>query len=158
MLAWKMRRRGPPREGAACRRVGEGAILIPMMRTLITVLLLACFAWTQAMVADCPMGPAPAGQAEHAAASASTHHGHHAPAPAPAERRDDQRHPPSPVQHLGSGCGVATACGATAAPPPASTLASIDAHAHDGLAAGRASYASPSLSADPPPPRIALRS
>ena len=129
-----------------------------MMRTLITVLLLACFAWTQAMVADCSMAPAPSGQAEHAAASASPHHGHHAPAPAPAGHPDDTRHPPSPVQHLASGCGVATACGATAAPALASSLPAPDAHRTDGLAAGRGSYASPSLSTDPPPPRIALRS
>lgn len=129
-----------------------------MMRTLTTLLLLVCLAWTQAMAADCPMGSAPAGQAEHVAASASIHHGHHAPAPAPAERQDDQRHPPSPVQHLGGGCSLATACGATAAPPPASALAAFDAPAHDGLSAGRASYASPTLSADPPPPRTALRS
>ncbi|HYR12331.1 MAG TPA: hypothetical protein VEQ60_31380 [Longimicrobium sp.] len=126
------------------------------MRTLISLLLLACFAWTRAMVADCPMAPAPSGQAEHAAASA--HHGHHAPAPAPAEQRDDHRHPPSPVQHLAGGCGVATACGATAAPTLASSLPAFDAHRTDGMAAGRGSYASPSLSTDPPPPRVALRS
>jgi hypothetical protein len=128
------------------------------MRSLISLLLLACFAWTQALVADCPMAPVPSGQAEHVEASASTHHGHHAPAPAPAERQDDPRHPPSPVQHLAGGCGVATACGASAAPAPASSLQAFDAHRTDGLAAGHGSYASPSLSTDPPPPRIALRS
>ncbi|HEX6369567.1 MAG TPA: hypothetical protein VF006_11675 [Longimicrobium sp.] len=126
------------------------------MRTLISMLLLACFAWTQAMVADCPMAPEPSGQAEHAAASASTHHGHHAPAPA--ERPDDPRHPPSPVQHLGGGCGVLAACGATAAPPRASALAAFDASVSDGATAGHGSYASPSLSTDPPPPRTLLRS
>lgn len=157
MLAWKMRPPRPPREGAACHQVGVGAILITM-RTLISLLLLACFAWTQALVADCPMAPAPSGQAEHAAASASTHHGHHAPAPAPAERQDDRRHPPSPVQHLAGGCGVATACGATAAPAPAVSLAAYDAPAADGLAVRRGPYASPTLSTDPPPPRTALRS
>jgi hypothetical protein len=127
------------------------------MRTLISMLLLACFAWTQAMVADCPMALEPAGQAEHAAASASTHHGHHAPAPAPAEPRDDPRHPPSPVQHLAGGC-VLAACGATGVPAVASSLPALDAPRSDGLAAGRGSYASPSLSTDPPPPRTALRS
>lgn len=121
------------------------------------MLLLACFAWTQAMVADCPMAFEPAAQAEHAASSASTHHGHHAPAPAQAERRDDPRHPPSPVQHLAAGC-VLAACGATAVPAVASSLLALDAPRSDGLAAGRGSYASPSLSTEPPPPRTALRS
>lgn len=128
------------------------------MRTLINLLLLACFAWTQATVAACLMAPAPPEQAEHAAASASTQHGHHAPAPAPAERQDDHRHPPSPVQHLAGGCGVAAACGATAAPALASILPAFDAAATDGTAAGRGAYASPTLSTDPPPPRSALRS
>lgn len=128
------------------------------MRTLITLLLLACFAWTQATVADCPMAPVPSGQAEHAAASASPHHGHHAPAPAPAEPRNDERHPPSPAQHLASGCGVLAACGAAAAPPVSSSLLALDAPRADGLAARRHAYASPTLSFDPPPPRSALRS
>lgn len=128
------------------------------MRSLISLLLLACFAWTQAMVADCPMAPAPSGQAEHADASASPHHGHHAPAPAPSAPRDDQRHPPSPAQHLASGCGVLMACGTAAAPPLAASLPALDASRAHGLAAGRDAYASPTLSTDPPPPRIALRS
>jgi hypothetical protein len=128
-----------------------------MMRTLISLLLLACFAWTQATVADCPMALEPSGQAEHVSASASTHHNHHAPAPAPAER-EDPRHPPSPVQHLAGGCGVATACGAAAAPALASALSVPDAPGSDGLAAGHGAYASPTLSTDPPPPRITLRS
>lgn len=136
----------------------RGRGYLSVMRTLIAVLLLACFAWTQAMAAVCPMAEAPSGEAEHAAASASTHHGHHAPAPAPAQRQDDQRHPPSPVQHLAGGCGVLTACGATAVPALASSLPALDAPRADGLSAGRDSYASPSLSTDPPPPRIALRS
>jgi hypothetical protein len=125
------------------------------MRSLISLLLLACFALTQAMVADCPMASAPSGQPEHAAASASSHHGHHAPAPA---GQDDPRHPPSPAQHAGSGCGVLMACGAAAAPPVASSLLALDAARADGLAAPRDAYASPTLSTDPPPPRIALRS
>jgi hypothetical protein len=128
------------------------------MRTLISLLLLACFAWTQATVADCPMAPAPSGQAEHADASASPHHAHHAPAPAPAGRQDDPRHPPAPAQHLASGCGVLMACGAAAAPPLAASLMAPDAPRADGLAAGRDAYASPTLSTDPPPPRTALRS
>jgi hypothetical protein len=152
-----MRPRGAPREGGGLPAVrGRGYLFI--MRTLITALLLACFAWTQAMAAVCPMAPAPSGEAEHAEASASTHHGHHAPAPAPAQRQDDQRHPPSPVQHLAGGCSVLTACGATAVPALASSLPALDAPRADGLSAGRDSYASPSLSTDPPPPRIALRS
>ncbi|WP_420129675.1 hypothetical protein [Longimicrobium sp.] len=128
------------------------------MRTLITLLLLACFAWTQATVADCPMAAVPSGQAEHAAASASSHYGHHAPAPAPAEPRNDERHPPSPAQHLASGCGVLAACGAAAAPSASASLLALDAPHADGLAAGRDAYASPTLSFDPPPPRSALRS
>lgn len=128
------------------------------MRSLISLLLLACFAWTQAMVADCPMDSVPSGQAEHAAASASPHHGHHAPASAPAQRHDDERHPPSPAQHLASGCGVLAACGAAAAPSASSSLLSLDAPRADGLAAPRDAYASPTLSFDPPPPRSALRS
>jgi hypothetical protein len=127
------------------------------MRTLITFLLLACFAVTQASAAGCPMAEGPHGQAQGTAASASTHHGHHAPAPAPAERHDEERHPPSPVQHLAAGC-VLMACGSTAVPPAAGSLAIHDAPQPDGLAAGRDSYASPSLVTDPPPPRIALRS
>lgn len=128
------------------------------MRTLITLLLLACFAWTQAMAAVCPMAPAPSGEAEHASASASTHHGHHAPAPAPTPERDDPRHPPTPVQHLAGGCGVLTACGATAVPALSSSLPAPDAPRADGLSAVRDAYASPSRSTDPPPPRPALRS
>jgi hypothetical protein len=128
------------------------------MRSLISLLLLACFAWTQAWVADCPMAPAPSGQAEHAAAFASPHHGHHVPAPAPSGPRDDERHPPSPAQHLAGGCGVLMSCGAAAAAPLASSLPALDAPRADGLAAGRDAYASPTLSTDPPPPRIALRS
>ena len=125
------------------------------MRTLITLLLLACFAVTQASAAGCPMANVPQGQAEGTAASASTHHGHHAPAPA--ERHDGERHAPSPVQHLASGCAL-MACGSTAVPPAAGSLAIHDAPQPDGLAAGRGFYASPSLATDPPPPRIALRS
>jgi hypothetical protein len=128
------------------------------MRTLISLLLLACFAWTQASVADCPMAPAPSGQAEHADASAPPHHAHHAPVPSPAGSRDDPRHPPSPAQHLASGCGVLMACGTAAAPPLASSLPMADASRADGMAAGRDAYASPTLSTDPPPPRTALRS
>lgn len=130
------------------------------MRTLITLLLLACFAVTQASAAGCPMASAPHGQAEGTAASASPHHehhGHHAPAPAPAERHDGERHPPSPVQHLAAGC-VLMACGSTAVPPSAGSLAVHDAPRPDGIADGRGFYASPSLATDPPPPRIALRS
>ena len=127
------------------------------MRTLITLLLLACFAVTQASAAGCPMGSAPGGRAEGTAASASTHHGHHAPAPAPAERHDGERHPPSPVQHLAAGC-VLMACGSTAVPPAGVSLVAREAPRADGLAAGRDSYASPSLATDPPPPRTALRS
>jgi hypothetical protein len=128
------------------------------MRTLITLLLLACFAWTRATAADCPMAPAPSGQAEHADASASTHHGHHAPAPAPAGEHGGQRHPPSPAHHPAGGCGVQTACGATAVPPLASAVPAFDAARADRPAARRDAYASPTLSADPPPPRSALRS
>jgi hypothetical protein len=127
------------------------------MRSLISMLLLACFAWTQAMAADCPMAPAPSGQAEHAPASASPHHGHHTPAPVPAGQ-DDPRHPPAPAQHLAGGCGVLMSCGAAAAAPLAASLPALDAPRADGLAAGRDSYASPTLSTDPPPPRTALRS
>jgi len=105
------------------------------MRTLISLLLLACFAWTQASVADCPMAPAPVSGGRH-----------------------DPRNPPSPAQHLGGGCGVLMTCGAAAAPPLASSLAALDAPRPDRVAAGRDAYASPTLSTDPPPPRIALRS
>lgn len=127
------------------------------MRTLISLLLLACFAVTQASAAGCPMATAPHGQAEGGSASASTHHGHHAPAPAPAERHPDERHPPSPVHHLAAGC-VLMACGATAAPPAVPSLAVRDAARQDGTARARDVYASPSLATDPPPPRSALRS
>jgi hypothetical protein len=130
------------------------------MRTLITLLLLACFAVTRASAAGCPMADAPRGQAEGTDASASSHHGHHghhAPAPAPETRHDGERHPPSPVQHLATGC-VLMACGSTAVPPSAGSLAVHDAPRSDGIADGRGFYASPSLATDPPPPRIALRS
>jgi hypothetical protein len=151
-----MRGAGPPREGVWLR-AGRGWGYIDAMRTLITLLLLACFAVTQASAAGCPMASAPHGQAEDGHASASTHHGHHAPAPAPAERHEDERHPPSPVHHAAAGC-VLMACGSTAAPPAAPTLAVRDAARPDGTAPGRGFYASPSLATDPPPPRIALRS
>jgi hypothetical protein len=130
------------------------------MRTLITLLLLACFAVAQASAAGCPMASAPHGQAEGTDASASTHHGHHghhAPAPAPEPRHDGERHAPSPAQHLAAGC-VLMACGSTAVPPAAGSLAVHDAPQPDGIAAGRGFYASPSLATDPPPPRVALRS
>jgi|GEM_PF-1823947 len=127
------------------------------MRTLITLLLLACFAVTQASAADCPMASGPHGQAQGEAASASTHHAHHAPAPEPEPRHDGERHPPSPVQHLAAGC-VLMACGSTAVPPSALALAVRIAPQPDGIAAGRGFYASPSLATEPPPPRSALRS
>ena len=62
----------------------------------------------------------------------------------------------SPVQHLAGGC-VLAACGATGVPAVASSLPALDAPCSDGLAAGSGSYASPSLSTDPPPPRTPLR-
>jgi hypothetical protein len=125
------------------------------MRTLISLLLLVCFAVTQASAAGCPMASGPHGQAESEAASASTHHGHHAPAP---DWHDHgQEHAPSPAHHVGAAC-VLMACGSTAVPPLALALDLRDAPASDGLAGGRGSYASPSLSTEPPPPRGALRS
>lgn len=127
------------------------------MRTLITLLLLACFAVTQASAAACPMAPGPQGEAGSAAASASTHHGHHAPAPAPAEGHEGDRHTPPPVHPPAAGCVLMT-CGATAAPPAAPSLAVRDAARPDGMSAGRGFYGSPSLATDPPPPRSALRS
>lgn len=131
------------------------------MRTLISLLLLASFAWSQAVAAGCPMAFGPREQPDGAAASASTHHahhGHHQPPAAPADRHDAGHHPPSPAQHAAGGCAVMTACGATAAPPAPVSLAARYVPQPDGAAADRGSYASPSLAADPPPPRIALRS
>jgi hypothetical protein len=128
------------------------------MRTLTALLLLACFAWSQAMAADCPMALVPQGQAEGAAASASTHHAHHPAPAAPADRHDSRRHPPSPAQHAGGGCALMMSCGATAAPPAPVALAASYLPQADGAAADRGSYASPSLATEPPPPRIALRS
>ncbi|HEX2077646.1 MAG TPA: hypothetical protein VHG08_08050, partial [Longimicrobium sp.] len=131
------------------------------MRALISLLLLASFAWSRALAADCPMAFAPQGQPDGAAASASTpheHHGHPQAPAAPADRHDAGNHPPSPAQHAAGGCAVMTACGATAAPPAPAPLAASDLPRADGAAADRGSYASPSLASDPPPPRIALRS
>lgn len=126
------------------------------MRTLISLLLLVCFAVTQASAAGCSMAPGPHGQPESEHASASTHHhGHHAPAPA--EHHHGEKHAPAPAHHVGATC-VLMACGSTAVPPSALALDVRVAPAADGLAAGRGFYASPSLSTDPPPPRGALRS
>ena len=125
------------------------------MRTLISLLLLVCFAVTQASAAGCSMASGPHGQAQSEHASASTHHGHHAPAPA--GHHHGGEHAPAPAHQVGSAC-VLMACGSTAVPPSALAVDVRDVVAADGLSAGRGSYASPSLSTDPPPPRGALRS
>lgn len=128
-----------------------------MMRMLTTLLLLVCFAWSQAAAADCPMAPGPRGQDEGVALDASHHHGHHAPAPAPAGD-DAERHPHGPAPHAATGCGLLMSCGATAAPPAHAHLSAHLLDAADGVSAERGRYASPTLSTDPPPPRLPFRS
>jgi hypothetical protein len=129
---------------------------VRMMRTL-TTLLLVCFAWSQAAAANCSRADVPAGeQADVQAGASHAHHGHHAPAPAPSND-DGERHPPAPAHHA-SGCGVLMSCGAAATPPAAAGIAAHFADAAHGARADRDRYASPTLSTEPPPPRIALRS
>jgi hypothetical protein len=126
-----------------------------MMRTFTSLLLLVCFAWSQAAAADCRQASPPGGQADVQASAHQHHHGHPAPAPA---GDDDARHPQSPAHHAGTGCGLLMSCGAAASPPPIVPLSAAFADAGHGIAADRGAYASPTLSTDPPPPRIALRS
>lgn len=125
------------------------------MRTLISLLLLVCFAVTQASAAGCPMASGPHGQAQAEHASASTHHGHHDAVPA--GHHHGGEHAPAPAHHVGSAC-VLMSCGATAVPPSALVVDVRDGPVSGGVSGGHGFYASPSLSTDPPPPRVALRS
>jgi hypothetical protein len=130
-----------------------------MMRTLTTLLLLVCFAWSQAAAANCSQADGPAGEqaADVQAGASHAHHGHHAPAPVPSND-DGERHPPAPAHHASGGCGVLMSCGAAATPPAAAGIAAHFADAAHGARADRDRYAAPTLSTEPPPPRIALRS
>jgi hypothetical protein len=127
-----------------------------MMRTLTTLLLLVCFAWSQAAAADCRQPSGPGGQADVQESAHPHHHSGH-PAPAPAGD-DDARHPQAPAHHASTGCGVLVSCGAAASPPAIVPPTAAFADAGHGIGADRGAYASPTLSTDPPPPRIALRS
>lgn len=125
-----------------------------MMRTLTTLLLLVCFAWSQAAAADCRQAPGPGGASDVRADAHAHHHGQHAPAPA----GSDDPHPHGPAHHAPSGCGMLAQCGTAAAPPLASQPTAAFAQAAHGVSVDRHAYASPTLSTDPPPPRAALRS
>jgi hypothetical protein len=125
-----------------------------MMRTLTALLLLVCFAWSQAAAAECRQATPSGGPADVQASAPGHHHGHPAPAPA----GDDTHHPQAPAHHAATGCGMVSACGTAASPPPIIAPSAAFADAGHGVAMERGAYASPTLSTDPPPPRIALRS
>ena len=123
-----------------------------MMRTLTTLLLLVCFAWSQAAAAGC-QASGPGGASNVHADAPAHHHGHHAPAPAGSN--DPHRHGPA---HASTGCGMLNACGAATAPPVLAQPTAAFAQAGHGLRAERDAYTSPTRSTEPPPPRVALRS
>ncbi|HEX6037831.1 hypothetical protein [Longimicrobium sp.] len=125
-----------------------------MMRTLTTLLLLVCFAWSQAAAAECHLAARPGGASDVHADAHAHHHGHTAPVPA----GDDNPHHHGPAQHASTGCGMLTSCGAATAPPVLAQPAAAFAQAAHGPGADRGAYTSPSLSTEPPPPRVDLRS
>lgn len=119
------------------------------MRALLSLLLLASLAWSQAAAAMCPMTAPSTETAGHGA------HGH-AQAPhehAPRHHRDDRS---APAQHAPAACAVAPGCAAPALPPrPAApaTVSSLSAHP---LPVDGGAYLSRHPGTDPPPPRLPL--
>jgi hypothetical protein len=123
-----------------------------MPRTL-SLLLLLCWAWSQAFAAGCPMAPPaqPAGPARAHAAHAT--HPHHASA----DERSHRTHLPgdhgAPAHHASGGCALATACGAYAVDRPSVSIAHAPLTVPAAVWPVDSAYLAPVPSTDPPPPR-----
>lgn len=113
------------------------------MRRLLSLVFLLSFTWTQAFAADCPLEGS-GGDARAAAHGAHAEHGHHAPPSAP----------DAPAQHhTGGACPMVSACGVAALPTVAVSGPAVHAPAAAPDFAPPKRYDSPSLAAEPPPPR-----
>ncbi|HWK89036.1 MAG TPA: hypothetical protein VNP72_03550 [Longimicrobium sp.] len=119
---------------------------------MLSLLLLACLAWTRAAAADCPAAPAAGPEPAHAHAPASAHT-HHAPAQEPTQHHHPDGEHGGPLQHAGGGCTLVMHCGAAALPAAAPDGGADGLLPGRGMAAARAAYLSPVLGTDPPPPR-----
>lgn len=129
------------------------------MRRTLSLLFLLCFAWAQAAAAACPMGGGEEAGAPHhdqhsAHAAHAAHgaaHGGHA-----AVRAAEDPHPQAPAG-LGE-CPMATSCSVIALPTSDGDGNRVPLLVLRSPAWDADRYASPSLTADPPPPRAAVPS
>jgi hypothetical protein len=126
------------------------------MRRTVSIFFLLCFAWVQAAAAACAVsrGGAEAHAADsiaHASHSAHGSHGGHAghgPAGEPSHQHDD----------ASIDCGMRIPCGALAIPTAQAGMARAPLIVFRSPLGEPDLYASPSLSADPPPPRASILS
>jgi hypothetical protein len=130
------------------------------MRRTVSLLLLLCFAWVQAAAAACPMG------ARGEEPSASRHDGHHSAhaahqAHGAAQGGDasvQAAEDPRPDAPSLLDCAMATSCGIAALPLSEGDGDRLTLLVLRSPARELDRYASPSLTADPPPPRAAVPS
>ncbi len=130
------------------------------MRRTLSLLLLLCFAWVQAAAAACPMGvggeEAPASQhgGHHSAHAAHSAHGGAHGGPASVQAAEDST-PDAPSL---LDCALAASCGVIALPSSEGGGDRLPLLVLRSPARALDRYASPSLTADPPPPRAAVPS
>lgn len=129
------------------------------MRRTLSLLLLLCFAWIQAAAAACPMGARgeEAGAPRHDEHSAHAAHAAHGAAHgghASVHAAED----PRPAAPSLLDCAMATSCGIIALPSSDGVGSRAPLLVLDSPALDADRYASPSLTADPPPPRAAVPS
>lgn len=110
------------------------------MRAMILLLVLLSWGSSLAMAAECPMGG-------HSAAGVEAEHGAHAHHSAPADDPDTP-----PARHAAE-CGVGMPCGVPALAAAATRLSRAPHTAPPETVRDPSPYASPDLSAEPPPPR-----
>ena len=129
------------------------------MRRILALVLLLCFAWSQAAAAECPMaaghGSTGTSSSVHPSPSvdaAAHEHGAHAThtaAPVDASGTGDHL----PAHQSAAGCGIVMSCGVVAL-PTAGGLATLASPLLPGVASPPpAAYRSPLPGTDPPPPR-----
>jgi hypothetical protein len=130
------------------------------MRRTLSLLLLLCFAWAQAAAATCPMGasgeeaPASHHDGNHSAHAAHMAHGAAQGGAASVQAAEDSR-PDAPAL---LDCAMATSCGVIALPTSDGDGDRLTLLVLRSPARELDRYASPSLTADPPPPRAAVPS
>lgn len=126
------------------------------MRRTVSLLFLLCFAWAQAAAAACAMSR---GGVEADASETVAHASHlaHGPHGAHAEHGAPHQHTDSPAHGAHGEC-MAMPCGAPALPDTDTGIARAPLIVSRSSVGEPGPYASPSLSADPPPPRAAILS